>query len=389
MIRGLNSRSTWGFFLFLLVLQLSGAQGAEDTGSSPSPLRVELADAAVRITGVSSEEDPHWVVLTRNGRSYRIDLQEGKAATAVLSDVPGELLLDHHEPAGGTSIWSFPGVTATIDNGLFTIRNGAGVLVARGRTLPDARPVYSDGYLALLTDPTESYRHGILGDGIEAAGFIIYDIEGDRIRESRSLAEGAVFEARFPIWADMTGDGVPELLLTTGSAASGAAVRIYRVDGSLLAESDPIGTGYRWLHLLGTLPTGPEGEPEVYVVRTPHIGGILESYRLADGTLEKTRSLAGYSTHMIRSRNLGMVFLDTGSTPMGPALLIPARDYRRLHLLRPDGDDFHLESEIVLADVLTSNISELNSAEMRAVAWGLADNSVSILIWPGAEGLLR
>ena len=374
-------------FLGLLLLQPAGlhpagATGNDDSGSGAALLRVKLEDAPVRITGVSADDDPHWLVLTRNGRSYRIDLVDGTPQVRALAGIPEESLLDHHEPPAGERTWAFPGSAVSIADGRFTVRDPGDRVIARGRTLPDARPVWSRGRVALLTGPTESYRHGILGDAVEAEGLIIVDIGSARVFESPVLPEGTVFEARYPLWADMTGDGIPELLVTTGSATAGAAVRVYSPEAVLLAESDPIGTGYRWRHLLGTLPSGPSGESEIFTVRTPHIGGILESYRLENGRLERTRSLAGYSTHMIRSRNLGMAMLLPGGPGGEPALVLPTRDYRRLHLLRPDREGFQLLSEILLADVLSSNIAVLETPEHRFLAWGENDNSVSFLSLP-------
>ena len=56
--------------------------------------------------------------------------------------------------------------------------------------LPDGEVAKSGGLTAYLVDPTTRYGHGVLGDAIEAGGFVV---ERDGKRLLFRLGEDAVF----------------------------------------------------------------------------------------------------------------------------------------------------------------------------------------------------
>jgi hypothetical protein len=79
--------------------------------------------------------------------------------------------------------------------------------------LPDGEAVHKNGYAAVLTGPTGEYRHGILGDSIEASGFRTFRFS-TRSQEYQpvgryQLPGGTVFEALRPTRADLNDDGIP------------------------------------------------------------------------------------------------------------------------------------------------------------------------------------
>ncbi len=76
--------------------------------------------------------------------------------------------------------------------------------------LPDGEVTRSGGMVAYLVDPTTRYGHGVLGDAIEAGGFVV---ERDRQRLLFRLGPDAVFEDRRVRLADLDGDGQPEAIL--------------------------------------------------------------------------------------------------------------------------------------------------------------------------------
>ena len=172
--------------------------------------------------------------------------------------------------------------------------------------LSDAR-LLSDGAnrLLFLSQPTDQYPHGVLGDAIEATGFTFVDISSTppMIHEI-SIAAGEVIEGIAPIWSDLDGDELREVVVTQSNAQDGARIVAYNEDGSILASSSPIGQGFRWVHQLATGQFIPGGLLEIAAVRTPHIGGVVEIYQLVGDKLVVQAALRGYSSHQIGSRNL-------------------------------------------------------------------------------------
>ncbi len=117
-------------------------------------------------------------------------------------------------------------------------------------------------------------------------------------RLSRSLASCVrsrfqsplVLEGIAPIWADLDGDGVREILATLSDAIEGARVVVYAEDGSVIAEGPAVGQGNRWRHQIAVAPFGPQGELELAVVLTPHIGGVVEFYALRMAARDRRRN---------------------------------------------------------------------------------------------------
>jgi hypothetical protein len=186
-------------------------------------------------------------------------------------------------------------------------------LIAPDPHRPDMLP---DGIVALgeqdvqeawLAGPTQRYRHGVLGDGFEATTLVAVD---DLQRQHRlELSADSVFEDRFPRLADLDGDGTDEIVVVRSTLEKGAAIAVYGLGpGSLerRAESPPIGRPQRWLNPAGIADLDGDGQLEIAVVLTPHIGGILAVYRLEESGLVELARLAGFSNHAIGTRELGL-----------------------------------------------------------------------------------
>ncbi len=176
---------------------------------------------------------------------------------------------------------------------------------------PDARLVMnSRGQVALYANATDQrYSHGIMGDKLEAATLLVLEIQDSEIRLlARVDLPGAdVYEGIAPFWADIDGDGIEDLVATVSNGSLGARLRSYLWDGAGIRQEvdcPPIGRGNRWRHQLSAGAFGPSGEIEVTALRTPHIDGALEFFRLTGAALVKTAALPGFTTHAIGSRNL-------------------------------------------------------------------------------------
>ena len=67
-----------------------------------------------------------------------------------------------------------------------------------------------------------------------------------------------------------------------------------------------IGRGNRWRHQIAVAPFGPNGERELVDVLTPHIGGVVEFYRMVGDRIEIVATVPGFTSHVIGSRNLDL-----------------------------------------------------------------------------------
>lgn len=197
--------------------------------------------------------------------------------------------------------------------------------------LPDARPLQADldgagggGHVVVLAGPdAERYRHGVLGDAVEATRLCVLERHDLDLMRELVLAPPHVLEdiapRRVPI-------GSRDGLLTVRSGPQGAQLVLVDADPAApaslrIAASGPaLGTANRWLS-----PT-TEGRRWM-AVHTPHIGGVLHEYRQDGRELVATRVLDGVSNHAIGSRRLDL------AAWQGPWLLMPDQGRQRLLLL--------------------------------------------------------
>lgn len=176
--------------------------------------------------------------------------------------------------------------------------------------LPDggtARAGGSGVVQAWYVAPTTRYRHGVLGDATEAGGLAVRDASGKQ--HVFMLPESSVFEDITPRLADLNGDGGAEVIVVRSYLSRGAALAVFGMRGGELvriAETAPIGRSARWLNPAGIADFTGDGRLEVAIVKTPHIGGRLEFWRLRGNGLSRVGALDGFSNHVIGSRSLGL-----------------------------------------------------------------------------------
>jgi hypothetical protein len=188
--------------------------------------------------------------------------------------------------------------------------------------LPDAVPIFDDGKKYILTDPTTEYRHGVLGDAIEAGTLTI--IEGDEFRKIDFSPQ--VFEGLFPLLADFDGDGEKEIIATLSGNGAGAQLVVYDQLGDRIASSESLPSG--WRHALAVEPFGPEGELELADLSRPHVSREVEFFQLKRDKLVKVAGIKRYSTHSIGSRNLEL--FDVIEEDGRLLLIVPTHDFRSI-----------------------------------------------------------
>jgi hypothetical protein len=210
---------------------------------------------------------------------------------------------------------------------------GAWSRVARSAidVLPDARPLQTDldgagdgGHLVVLAGPdAERYRHGVLGDAIEATRVALLERHSLTVLRELALDAPHVFEDIAPRRVRL---GSRDGLLTVQSGPLGAQLALVDADPAapaslrVAALGPALGTVNRWLS-----PT-TDGRHWL-AVHTPHIGGVLHEYRHEGGRLHASRIRDGVSNHPIGARQLDL------AAWQGQQLLIPVQDRQRMVLL--------------------------------------------------------
>ncbi|NKB52922.1 MAG: hypothetical protein GKR97_11975 [Rhizobiaceae bacterium] len=172
--------------------------------------------------------------------------------------------------------------------------------------LPDgyeANAASGDIAKAWYVQPTRRYRHGILGDDIEAGGLKVMLRNGKTAEVS--LTKSLVFEDRTPRLLDLDGDGKNEVITLMSSNSKGAAIAVFgSSDGQLeLIDQTPfIGRSNRWRNVAGIADYNGDGLLEIAEVVTPHIGGTLKFWTWKNRRLKLAGSKRSFSNHAIGSR---------------------------------------------------------------------------------------
>jgi hypothetical protein len=378
------------------LLFVPGATAAQDDCLPPSPAESaaplartdhdvsgnRIAAGCGPLVGAVSRIDlsgvPTWVLPdpTDRGRSWLVVLEDGRVELIVSEAGSGPTISQTETPPLPAG---HPPLAAALAADQLVVGSA---LAASGwfeMPLPDTRVTEVEGRaLAALTGPTDRYRHGVLGDELEASAIDVRDADGLVVRVEVDDAE--VIEGTSVMVADIAPDQPgPELLVTVSDPESGARLRLYGLDGRIVAESEPIGRGFRWLHQLAAAPLGPGGETEIIVVRTPHIGGLVEAYRLSGDRLQRVAALEGYSSHVLGSPNLDMAVLADGDGDGRLEVIVPTQDHRALALLARTAGGFEELDRLALEGVLATNVSATPSATGGLVlAAGTADGRLHI-----------
>lgn len=252
--------------------------------------------------------------------------------------------------------------------------------------LPDGEVALGTGMIrrAWLGGATHRYDHGVLGDAVEAS--VLWVERDDGVRLSFRLADDLVFEDRFPRIADVDMDGSPELVVIRTSIRAGAGIAVYGIAENRLeleAASDFIGQPHRWMNIAGIDDYDGDGQTEIAVVRTPHIGGTLMLLRQSGGRLEPVLSQFGFSNHAHGSRELRLsASLDVDGDGITD-LALPDTSRRALVLVAVDGGRYQELARISETTRIESAIHVAPSwtEGQPALAYLLRDGSLTIVRW--------
>ena len=380
--------------------------GAADLPAS-EPVDIPLGGTPAWVVGVPLGDGTAWVAALANGRveAFRLSPAGEVTPEPLATDrlPPGEPPLVKSEDGalalvtsdnGQESIFTHPVPSGGATDGLIGVETSGGLFAEPGpdppvTALPDARLVRSEkapgGRLAVLSDPTDRYAHGVLGDDFEAGTLTVLrpsrDSGGGFEVESRIRpASGGVFEGVAPLWFDGP-DGEELLAVTESMAGEGSRISVYNPDGRLVAAGSFIGEPQRWRHLLAAGPFGPEGQTELAAIRTPHLGGVVEFYSLdlEAGRLEVAATLPGYTSHRIYTRNLDTARAGDLDGDGRPELLVPNDSYTELGAVVRTPSGAQTDWTLPAGGTIVTNLASATDEGGRAqVAFGRSDGVLRV-----------
>lgn len=233
-----------------------------------------------------------------------------------------------------------------------------------------------------LAGPTRRYRHGILGDAVEAGELRVNTEDGRR--HTFTLDSDSVFEDLLPRVVDLDGDGQEEVLLVRSRLGKGSSTALFGiVKGKLklVAESKPFGLANRWLNPVGVADFDGDDRREIAVVVTPHIGGTLTLYEKKGTRLVVKHSQYGFSNHFIGSRELGMSAILDFNGDLVADLAVPGRARESLRIVTFAGGRFAEIRRFRYGQKIVTAILKANfGTQIRPdLVFGLQDGTLVVL----------
>ena len=369
-------------------------------GLSSLPVEATLSGTPEWIVGIALEDKViiHVVLMDGNVQAFELNsnlvIQEIPANISALNPGNPPLLASDGniafliKPPDDNSPYTHP---VLLDNGSLVYIDVKGDLIwtnagttsqFKVNALPDARILMDElGRLLFLSNPTSDYPHGVLGDALEARSITLIDPNRKPVKIKEFKIDPAdVIEGIAPLWVDLDGDGVREIIVTQSNINVGARIVVYDQEGEVIAQSDPIGQGFRWLHLIAAAQIVNDDILDLVVVRTPHIGGVLEIYELTEGKLEISTSLKGYSSHQIGSRNLDASLVTDVNADRIPEIVLPDQSQQNLSALQITDAEWTEIWRVPLNEKLTTNLMGVYSLNFGLVL-GAGTEGNKLMLW--------
>ena len=148
------------------------------------------------------------------------------------------------------------------DDGSLEIASAPDVPALPDGALPDGRIVHGRETVvrAWLAEPTGRYRHGVLGNAIEAASLVM-ELPNGRHATLR-LGADAVFEDLEPRLVKL--DGKERIIVVKSYLDRGSALAIIDPESvSIIAETPPIGYPNAWLNPAGIADFDGDGTTDI------------------------------------------------------------------------------------------------------------------------------
>lgn len=382
-----------------------GNRWVEGKGTFPEAETIDIPlDGVARwLAVVPYREGSLWVVVLEEGgvQAFSVqdrDVEEVQLPTRSLPPEMPPLVVASGEEARlvraplpeGSNLTHPAVLNPESDRLAFVTENGELVLWEEQRevgrlalnALPDARLLIDgQGRVLLLTGPSGSYSHGVLGDEMEATSITLLDTEPDlKVIHKIDIPRPGVIEGIMPLWVDINGDQAREILVTVSDPENGARLVLYAESGEVLAEGPAVGQGFRWRHQIAAAPLGPEGEMEIVDVLTPHIGGKVEYFRWQDEVLRKQAEISGYSSHGIGSRNLDMALAGDFDGEGSGEVLVPVQSQDSLAAVRHSEQGAREVWSLAVGQRITTNLAGVYLPD-DGIALGVGHDGQALRLW--------
>ncbi len=212
---------------------------------------------------------------------------------------------------------------------------------------------------AWFAGATDRYRHGVLGDQLEASTLVVNTF--DRKRLQFNLPINRVFEGLEPRLADVNGDNKDEVIVVESDTELGASLAVYGIEAGRIvriAATPFLGQPNRWLNPVGVGDFDGDGQADIALVATPHIGGVLRLYRIKGAKLSLFAEFPGVSTHRLGSTHIGLGQV-IHSVPRD-RLLVPNQTRQEIMLLEWTPNGWKEIARTELRGYLGSSLVPLN-----------------------------
>jgi hypothetical protein len=392
-------------YLGLTYLTPTGNRLISGRGSFPDMNRLEITLPGIPewIVGAPHMEGFFWVITLSDGKQVAYISSNGEVReypiqpTPSLPGIPPVLHSDGNETSivkvedQNQSFLTHPVYLPKTGNRAYITKNGEIILVDDSdlnlaslpvNSLPDARILVDEkDRLLVLTDPTDKYPHGVLGDSFEASSITIIETQPRlQIAGQIFLNDNEVIEGIAPIWEDINEDGTREVIVTVSDLDLGAGIVAFSEDGQRLAAGPMMGQPYRWRHQVAIAPVGPQNELELVVVRTPHIAGTVEYYRLNKAGIDLVAEFPGTTSHLIGSRNLDMAAVGDFNGDGSLELVLPKPDFTELVAVGRSTGGAEEKWRVPIGGSLNTNIAAI-SLSNGDFAFGVGTSQGNLVLW--------
>ena len=241
---------------------------------------------------------------------------------------------------------------------------------------------------AWLSEATKRYRHGVFGQEFEALRINAMLTGGKSVY--LSLEGEAVFEDRKVRIVDLDADGNNELLVVKARPRQGASLALYGWKNGVfrsIASSSPIGMSNRWLNPVGSGDFDGDGEDEIAIVETPHLGALLVLYRWQQDRLLETHRISGFSNHRFGDLEQGLSAVIDIDNDGIDELVVPDAGIRELRIVGVKNKQLHIIEQIPLTAPLSAlRVSDLNADGRYELLYNTEDELLHVVVFrPGAE----
>lgn len=389
----------------------NGAGGnriVDGRGTLPNATVVDIAlDGVPRwlLSARRSDAETVWVCVLADGRvvGYLLNGTDATPISVVPATIDASLqpvlalddqgaayllnVVDAQTPAGSTTTavqLSNKKLAHTDKAGNLIVSDDVGDTTLPLNALPNTRIFVDENErLLLLADPSDRYSHDVLnGHSIANSVVLVATQPNLQVISKIEMPAPKVIEGNALIWADLNGDGQRDIILTVSDSTVGSALMAYSEQGTLLAASAPIGTGFRWHHQVAIAPFLTSNVPELAVTRTPHIGGVTEFYHIDGTQLISDSAKLGYTSHhQTASDNIDMSLAGDFDGDSQLELLVPSEDFTRLGAIAHFGaKDVRRKWDVQIGGGLMTNISAVNDGAGHILV-GVGHSNQGLRIW--------